>query len=228
MNIMNAHQTATTLKDRFGRSRVGNYMHTASGAKYWPFDPRAEEVDIEVIAHQLAGQNRWQGAVRHPSDPEKIFYSVAEHSVYCAIYIANTLNRPDLALEALLHDASEAYIGDLIRPLKYNPEFRAPFLKVELLNERVIAQRFNLVDPLPPEVKAADDALADAEFSQIVPKDPNEEWSSGIMRSTDSSADIKIAMLSPYEAKQVFLAVYDEIMRGRAKYRPLPPENLIA
>lgn len=46
--------------------RTGNYMHTSSGSKYWPMDPRPAEVVIETIAHHLANRCRYNGATQHP------------------------------------------------------------------------------------------------------------------------------------------------------------------
>ncbi|RWB95629.1 MAG: hypothetical protein EOQ56_28180 [Mesorhizobium sp.] len=223
MNVMNTHKIEErSLIDRFGRKRVGTYMHTADGHKYWPFDPRADEVDIDTIAQHLAGQNRWQGAIRHKRFKSKIFLSVAEHSVMCAAYMIDVLKRPDLMLEALLHDASEAYIGDLIRPLKYSPEFRAPFLKVEELNERAIADRFNLVYPFPPEVKQADEAVCTAESNQCIFRHPDEEWGAVPFLDDSKVAPYEIQMLNPFEAKELFIIAYHDIIADREKYRPLP------
>ncbi|MER9176239.1 hypothetical protein NKH72_21925 [Mesorhizobium sp. M0955] len=222
-NVMNTvTPQAPDQLDRFGHERVGNYMHSASGYKYWPFDPKAEEVDIDTIAHQLAGQNRWQGAVRHRFYKSKIFLSVAEHSTYCARYIIEVLKRPDLALEALLHDASEAYIGDLIRPLKYSPEFRAPFLKVEEINENAIAKAFNLVYPFPKEIKLADEAVCTAESQQCIFRHPDERWGAVPFLDDTKIAPYEIEMLEPYPAKERFIIAYHDIIADRAKYRPLP------
>jgi hypothetical protein len=212
------------LIDRFGRKRVGNYMATATGRKYWPFDPRPDEIDIETIAHHLATVGRWAGATRHRFFKSKIFLSVAEHSVYCASYMIDHLKRPDLALEALLHDGSEGYIGDLIRPLKYSPDFRAPFFAVEEINEMAIGKRFNLVYPFPKEVKTADEAVCAAEHEQCIFWHPDEESETGILHSRANVAPYEIQMLNPYEAKELFLIAYYDIMADRAKYRPLPTD----
>ena len=212
------------LFDRFGRERKGNYMHTASGRKYWPFDPRADEIDIEVIAQHLATQARWQGATRHRRFKSKIFLSVAEHSVYVARFVRDELNRPDLELEGLLHDASESYIGDLIRPMKYSPAFRKPFLEVEQINELKIAERFNLVYPFPKEIKMADDAVCDAENQQCIYLHPDEEWESDMLHDPSLTAPYEIQMLQPYEAKAFFLEAYHEAIGRREKYRELPAD----
>jgi len=107
------------------------YIHTSNGHRYYPFSPDPAHLDIEVIAHHLACQSRWAGATQHRIFPERISYSVAEHSVYVMDYVIDVLGRPDLALTALLHDAAEAYIQDIIRPLKHSPTFGEPFKALE-------------------------------------------------------------------------------------------------
>ncbi|RWJ03431.1 hypothetical protein [Mesorhizobium sp.] len=210
------------MVDRFGRKRVGNYMATSSGRKYWPFDPRPDEIDIEVIAHHLANTARWAGATQHKRFKSRIFLSVAEHSVLVARYLAEVLKRPDLALEGLLHDGTEGYIGDLIRPLKYSPEFRKPFLEVELLNETPLGSRFNLVYPFPKEVKIADEAVTSAEQEQCIFWHPDEQFEPGHLHDHTNVAPYQIEMLEPYPAKELFLMAYWAIMADREKYRPLP------
>lgn len=179
--------------------RIGNYMHTYTGNKYWPFDPRPEEVNIEDIAHSLSMKCRYGGHCNN-------FYSVAEHSVYCSY-----IGEEDEALERLLHDASEAFNGDLIRPLKYDKEFREPFKKVEELNERIIAQRFKLVFPFPASVKIADEAVTAAEVEQIINKSADEDWKVGMLHDDSVKANIKIKCLLPAEAKAMFLSRYAQL-----------------
>lgn len=206
----------------FKTPRNGRYMHTSSGRKYWPLDPKPDEVDINVVAHHLATRCRYNGATQHPIFRSKIFYSVAEHSVYVSRYVEEILRKPEYALEALLHDGSEAYNGDLIRPLKYDELFRGPFKVVEDLNEAAGAARFNLVYPYPAEVKLADEAVTTAEMQQIIPKDPCDEWESGKLHDDSLAAPYEILMLSPYEAKEMFLDRFEQVMRNRAKFRALP------
>ncbi len=191
------------------------YMHVSSGQKYYPFDPKAEDVDIFVIAHHLATRARWNGATQHPQYPNKIFYSVAEHSVYCALYVEEFLRRPDLALVTLLHDAAEAYNGDLIRPLKYSVEFREPFKKVEAINEQAVADKFNLPYPMPKEVKIADEAVCSAEFEQIIPKCDSQNWDEGRLHDDTHVAPFEIAMLDPASARDLFLHHYMRLTQTR-------------
>ena len=90
------------------------WIQTYTGRQFWPLAPQAEHVDIRDIAHSLAMQCRFNGHCRG-------FYSVAQHSV-----LVSQVVPPEDALWGLLHDAAEAYISDLPRPLKNTaPEFRA-------------------------------------------------------------------------------------------------------
>lgn len=218
---MNIAVTAT--QDR-GRS-----MHTASGHRYFPIDPRPSEVHIETIAHHLANRCRYNGATQHPTLPSRIFYGVAEHSVYVSEYvppievlrrIGYTLyewNRT--ALERLLHDGSESYNGDLIRPLKYDPLFAAPFKLVEERNERAIAARYGLRYPFPSAVKIADEAVTAAEVNQIIVKLPGDDWETGKMHDDSNVADIEIAMWSPFDAKVLFMNRFHELWDVNANCR---------
>lgn len=208
----------------FANPDRGQYMHSANGKKIYPFDPRPEEIDIEVVAHHLATNNRWNGATQHKRFRTRISYSVAEHSVYCARYVRDILKRPDLELETLLHDAPEYITGDMIRPLKHEPTIHRVYQPIEFSIEKVVAQKWNLLCPLPKEVKMADEAVCAAESQQIVPKDPNEEWQSGKMHDDSAVAPYEIQMLDAYSAKEFFLIEYEDAIRRRERYRALPRE----
>ena len=205
-----------------GQPVRGAYMHSANGKKIYPFDPRPEEIYPEVIAHHLACNGRWNGATQHKRFKSRIFYSVAEHSVYVARYIREILNRPDLELEALLHDAPEHVTGDMIRPIKYEPQVLPVYKRIEELNEAATARRFNLVHPLPREVKMADEAVCAAEAIQIVPKDRAEEWQSGLLHDDRHVAPYEIEMMNPFQAKEFFLMAFHEAIGRREKFRALP------
>src|SRR4051812_30250690 len=84
--------------------RVGNWMQTFTGRQFWPVDPRADEIAIEDIARALAMTCRFGGHVR-------FHYSVAQHS-----FLVSLVCSPEHALWGLLHDASEAYLGDVVWP----------------------------------------------------------------------------------------------------------------
>lgn len=193
------------------KAKAAIYMSTAAGRKFFPFDPTPDQVNIKTVAHHLACQGRWNGATQHRTYSNRIFYSVAEHSVYVARYIQFELGRPDLALEALLHDAPEAYVGDMIRPLKYADEFREPFKAIEDRVEEAVCKAFGLQHPLPDEVKIADDAVCAAEWEQIVPHDHDEPLS--IINAGIKPAKVNIHMMEPFQARNFFLNEYFALTR---------------
>jgi hypothetical protein len=90
---------------------------TASGIAFYPTRPRLQDINIGDIAHALAAVSRFGG---HTSSP----YSVGQHC-HIASQILEGTGGPKAALYGLLHDASEAYLGDVPRPLKHLPEFQA-------------------------------------------------------------------------------------------------------
>lgn len=126
---------------RRGVVRLGDWAQTVSGRQFWPLDPRPEELDLSDIAHALSMLCRFNGHCRE-------FYSVAEHSVRVSLECP-----PEHARWGLLHDAAEAYIGDMIRPLKRSmPHYRAAETRIV----RAIADRWNLDLPIPEAVHRAD------------------------------------------------------------------------
>lgn len=142
--------------------RVGDWSQTYTGRKVYPLDPREDEIDIIDIAHSLAMQCRFNGHTR-------VFFSVAEH---CCL--AHDLAPQSLKLAALLHDASEAYLCDLPRPIKCHETFALGYTEAELALMRLIACRFGFEFPLPAEVQTIDRRLAMTEALQLMA--PLHEW----------------------------------------------------
>lgn len=134
---------------------AGCIQLTASGRAVAPLDPWPEDICALDIAFHLGAICRWGGStVRH--------YSVAEHSVMLARHFLQH-DSERLAAWALLHDAAEAYLGDIVRPLKGRlHEFRI----AEAALERVIWDKYGLAGELPPEVVAADTAILGDEREQ--------------------------------------------------------------
>ncbi|MDP3133715.1 MAG: phosphohydrolase, partial [Burkholderiaceae bacterium] len=85
---------------------ITTYISTFKGNRFYPAEPRIDGIDIEDIAHGLAYQCRFNGQT-------SAFYSVAQHSLMVADLVPPALRRA-----ALLHDAAEAYLGDMVKPLK--------------------------------------------------------------------------------------------------------------
>jgi uncharacterized protein len=169
--------------------RAGDWMQTATGRKFWPIDPRPEDVDIADIAHALSLMCRFGGHCTR-------FYSVAEHSLY-----VSAVASPD-SLWGLLHDASEAYISDIVRPAK---RFIAGYREIE---ERILAAvrvRFGLSPVCPESVRRADMAVLAAESVQVMGSPP-EPWD-----LPESPADIVVRFLSPADAEREFLEVFSAL-----------------
>lgn len=117
------------------------WIQTYTGKHFYPLAPTPDMVDIEDIAHALANVCRFAGHTRE-------FYSVAQHA--CMV---SELVPPEDALAGLLHDAAEAYIADITRPLK--PHL-LNYAAIEKGIEAVIAASFGLAYPWPATVKSAD------------------------------------------------------------------------
>lgn len=131
-----------------------SWIYTHKGIKFWPLDPIPEEVDIEDIAHALSMKCRYGG---HASK----FYSVAQHSVHVSEIVA-----PEHAMWGLLHDASEAYLPDVPRPVKpHIPGFR----DMEANVMKAVAEKFGLTGEEPAEVKAADHGILYDEMVVLMP-----------------------------------------------------------
>jgi len=173
--------------------RKGDWMQTYTGRQFWPIDPRADEIHIEDIAHALSMMCRYNGHC-------KIFYSVAEHSVLVSRSLPD-----DFALWGLLHDASEAYIADIVRPAK---RFIAGYCEAEDKIMNAVCERFGLSSDMPAEVKRVDNAiLADEQPILIGPVAA--EW--GL---TEPALGVPIVGLAPWEAERWFLARYAELTDG--------------
>lgn len=125
------------------------WIHTHSGEKFDLVNPTPEQIHLPDIAHALSLLCRYTGHTRK-------FYSVAEHSILMSLHAENMkLGDGDRRLlrTFLLHDASEAYVGDLNRPLKQLlPEYQAVEDKVQV----AIAKRFDLIYPYPKVVHEYD------------------------------------------------------------------------
>lgn len=121
------------------------WIQTYSGKKFRPLDPDLETIDVRDIAHALAIEARFNGHTRGP-------YSVAQHSVLASQHAR------DAKLELLLHDAAEAYLKDLPRPVKKRFKELGQLFYHEAEDQlmRAIAEKFHLRWPLPVEVEEVD------------------------------------------------------------------------
>lgn len=157
-------------RDDHGRWRKGDWCQSYSGARVWPLDPRADEVHYDDVCIGLARECRYGNQCRE-------FYSVAEHSVLVSIYAEKFAERhwelgvdPLLAArEGLLHDAPEAYLGDIPRPFKHKRVMRG-YRSLETKWDRAIMERFG-VQPTQASsaiVKSMDKRILIDEIDQLM------------------------------------------------------------
>lgn len=132
---------------------IRHTVRTFSGVDVNLLSPQPETILLEDIAHHCAKLDRYNGASPY-------HYSVGQH----AEYVAHILP-PELKLWGLLHDAAEAYLGDLVSPAK--GLVGGPYTEVEDRLMQVVATRFALPWPRPEAVKLADRAVMVAEMYQV-------------------------------------------------------------
>jgi hypothetical protein len=159
---------------------------------YFDFEhPEKHPFDIEEIAHALSLQCRYTGHCRW-------HYSIAQHSVLVSYQVPHYM-----ALTGLMHDASEAYLGDVSTHLKsLLPDYKV----IERRTEGALAASFNLLYPLPEEVKLADGRMLLTEVRDLIPN-RNQDW------PDFEPYDFGIARMQPNEAKELFLNRYYELTR---------------
>ncbi|MCR4508897.1 phosphohydrolase [Pseudomonas sp. 32.2.56] len=138
------------------------WILTRSGKRMDLFDPKPAMVDPADIAHALSMLCRFNG---HTSS----FYSVAQHSCIVADLVPR-----ELELAALLHDATEAYVGDMVRPLKQHPSMH-DYREIEYGIWIAICDRFAIDYTLPQAVHKADMIALATERRDLMPNHP-EEW----------------------------------------------------
>lgn len=172
-----------------------NWIQTYTGKQFWPHDARPEEIDIVDIAHALSMKCRFTGHCIQ-------FYSVAQHSVL----VSRLVPERD-ALHALLHDATEAYLPDVARPIK---PLLQNFTEIEDRLWLVIAARFGLDPVLPASVKHADLIALRTERRDLMSPPPR-PW------RTDELCDAAVETITPtgpFGSELAFLQRYTELLHA--------------
>lgn len=116
--------------------KTKNYLKTYMGNKVDPLQVLAEDITLEDIAHALSLLCRGNGQVTH-------FYSVGQHCINCAKEAKARGNNARLQLGCLLHDAAEAYMSDLITPIKVHMPV---FYEIEDNFLKAVFEKFGLAD----------------------------------------------------------------------------------
>lgn len=166
-------------------------MTTYRGRSFDPLHPDSDQLDLADIAHALSLLCRGGGHTRY-------FYSVAQHALACCMEARQRGYDERVQLACLLHDASEAYLCDLIRPLKQRmPEYQ----KAEDRLQMAIWKRYlktPLTDMEEQQVYQIDDAMLVYEFEQLMAK-PLEQ------KTADLVTTPSCAMERPDQVEQRFM-----------------------
>ena len=159
-------------------------IRTFTGIYINVFDPKPEMICIEDISHGLIHQCRFAGHIKE-------FYSVAQHSIHvCEL---TGVSHSELAMQALLHDASEAYLCDIPGPIKKRlPEYR----KIEENLMIAIGKKFGFDWPMSPQVKMEDELML------------KWEWDFHVLRKKPYQMPYSSA-----QAKEKFLELF-ELVKG--------------
>lgn len=179
--------TSEMLKSKPGV--VGATIITRSGHYFDFLDPKPETIEIEDIAWALAFTCRFGGQSLH-------YYSVAQHSV-----LVSEIVDVELRLAALLHDAAEAYVGDVVGPLKQLlPDYKVMERRVEA----AVMAKFGVPLDMHPDIKNADLRLLRTEQRDLT-SGHAENWN-----GLDAYPPLKqrIIPLAPADAAHAFLSRY--------------------
>jgi hypothetical protein len=159
-------------------------IRTFSGTWFNAFEPTPEMINIEDIAHALSHQCRFGGHLPR-------FFSVAQHSV-----MATFMVQDEDRLAALLHDASEAYLVDIPRPIKNK---LSNYKEIEDRVMNVISRKYGFAWPLVEDVKKADEAMLHKEWYDIM-----------------LSGNPHFECLNQGDSKQQFLKQFYNLTHGQA------------
>jgi len=179
----------------------GHWISTRSVPKFYYLDPQPQDILIEDIAHALSMICRFGG---HTSR----FYSVAEHSIRVAGQLESYEANEDYQLAGLMHDAEEAYLPDIPRPIKADmPEAKEIYRR---LNQAIMF-KFRIPETIDWSIiKDFDNRLCLTEAKQFGLY--NKDWDS-LGREFRNLPEFG---WSPEAAEIIFLYVYNDITQRRA------------
>lgn len=175
------------------------FIQTVSGRRINPFAPDLTAIDIGDIAHALGNQCRFGGHCLR-------FCSVAQHSCVVSDVTASRGADPPTALWALLHDAAEAYLGDVPHPVKHHSELGRIYREAEHGVQEAILRRFGLPLTAPPPVAEVDRAVLAAERQALM----SDAWDWPELEGV-RAAEVAIEPWPPNEAAREFLERYDRL-----------------
>lgn len=185
-------------------TRNGDFIGTYKGKKFYPLDPRIDEVDLEDIAHSLSLLCRYNGHVKR-------FYSVAEHCIHAADWLEMKGYGTEVALQGLLHDASEAYVSDVPKPIK---RMLNGWERVEEKVQKTIFERFNVSWPMDEAIKEIDLRLLYSEANENFELSLS-EWNLNYNPKFMYADCIDFLYLDPSSAESAYLETFERLNNER-------------
>lgn len=198
-------------RDELGRWRRGSWQQTFTGQQFYALDPRVDEIHFQDMAIGLSREHRYARQTIIP-------YVVAEHSVYVSIQ-AGVLARQlgyseefilNVEREGLLHDGSEAWIGDMPRPLKRQTVMFS-YRKAESKWEKCVFERFGIQSSEASKsiVKEIDNRIVLDEVQRLM-ADPG-MWKRANRYPDLQPLDIEINAYKPEDAYRFFCQRFLEL-----------------
>jgi hypothetical protein len=204
------------------------WIETYSGKRFDLLDPKTDQVDLADIAHALARINRFTG---HTSE----CYSVGEHSLHVLRLVEREYPDDNLLLaHALLHDAAEAYVGDVSAPMKWamresEGDGRTWFDSIEIAVHETILAACGLPPPTYGQekiIKQADLTMLMTERAAFMPNTGQHSWDGGWNAGRKLTTDpevleilqSKIRMGSVYAVTALFHESATNLIRAHGKF----------
>jgi hypothetical protein len=188
------------MSKEIGLFKNGCWIETYTGQFVNPLKLQPDDIDIKDIAHALSLMCRFNG---HCSK----FYSVAEHS----IRVSGILKGIDNQLTGLLHDATEAYMADIARPVKWAlPQVR----EIEGIISRAITEKFDLKGDWR-SVKNADNILLATEARDLM-FTQGKEWYLPV-----KPLEYRIEPMESWNAESNFLSIFEMLESDKNKVKVL-------
>ncbi|MBA2706050.1 MAG: hypothetical protein H0U60_19605 [Blastocatellia bacterium] len=181
------------------QARSIQVFHPGGNIAFDVFNPRREDIKIDSIAHALSNICRFNGNCKE-------FYSVAQHSV-----MVSKICLPNDALQGLLHDASEAYLGDVVQPLKRFSGMFDRYHELEHQLQEMIYSKFEVVPHVNSSCHHADMLALAYEKRDLMSPAVEDIWTD---LPAVGSTGYSIIPLSPNEAKVDFLERWWELTEG--------------
>jgi len=195
-----AREPQRKVLDTDTKYKAVSYIETYTGRKFFPLAPSVEMCSIIDIAHHLSNQCRYSGATEQ-------FYSTAQHCCILASYVENVMKGSAMdCLQILIHDAAEAYLVDVPRPVKqFMPDFRIWDRKIQM----TIREWLGLADVAIPTWQDDLDSRVIVDERHQIMSDSGNDWGHDL-----EPLKVRVEHWPPRMAEKQFLFRYAAYMSG--------------